>query len=80
MSAEFGWWSRDENGKRFQVRVSLFGTSLEWYRKQGHHQPWVAYGPPTEEDWDLLEAEANKRVPRRVISERNLALIRRRGA
>jgi len=80
MSAEFGWWSRDENGKRFQVRVNVFGGAIEWTRKQGHHSSWEPYGPPTPEDWDILNAEADKRVPRRIIADKTLAVIRRRGA
>lgn len=78
MSAEFGWWSRDTEGRRLQIRIEVFGTEITWKCKQGHHQPWADY-TPTPEDWEQLNAEADKRIPRRIISERIVAAIRRRG-
>jgi hypothetical protein len=77
MTTEFGWWSRDEDGKRFQVRAQIFGDDIAWSRKQGHHQPWKPYGPPTAEDWDILLGEAERRVPRRLISPAQFETIRR---
>jgi hypothetical protein len=77
MSGEFGWWTRDAEGRRFQVRVVLFGGTATWSRKQGHHQPWEPYGPPTDQDWDLLIAEAERRLPRRLLSSRQFAAIKR---
>ena len=68
MSMEFGWWSKDADGKKFQVNVSVHGGQIEWTRKQGHHQSWITYGPPNDEDWEKLIGEAGKRVPRRLIS------------
>ncbi|HKB92102.1 MAG TPA: hypothetical protein VKC60_16415 [Opitutaceae bacterium] len=78
MSAEFGWWSRDTEDRRLQIRVEVFGVAITWKCKQGHHQPWLSY-TPTPEDWDHLNAEADKRIPRRIISEKIVAAIRRRG-
>jgi hypothetical protein len=77
MTTEFGWWARDENSRRFQVRAQIFGDNITWTRKQGHHQCWQPYGPPTEEDWDILLTEAEKRVPRRLISPAQFATIKR---
>jgi hypothetical protein len=77
MTMEFGWWSRDEDGRRFQVRARFFGQSLDWQRKQGHHQLWESYGPPTGDDWDRLIAEAERRLPRRLLSPKEFAAIRR---
>ena len=79
MSAEFGWWARDADGRRLQIRVEVFGIEITWKCKQGHHQPWQPY-VPNSEDWDLLNAEADKRIPRRIISDKILAAIRRRGS
>ncbi|MFA5056778.1 MAG: hypothetical protein WC485_01580 [Opitutaceae bacterium] len=77
MSMEFGWWSRDAGGRRFQIRVTIFGGNVAWTRKQGHHQPWEPYGPPTDADWDTLMAEAERRVPRRLLSSKQFAAIKR---
>ena len=76
MSMEFGWWSSDDTGK-FQINVSIHGGNIAWSRKQGHHTSWETYGPPNEEDWDRLIAEAERRVPRRLISPKQMAEIKR---
>lgn len=77
MNAEFGWWSRDADGRRFQIRATLFGGRITWTRKQGHHQPWEPYGPPDAGDWDRLLAEAERRVPRRLLSPKQFEAIKR---
>jgi len=77
MSMEFGWWARDADGTKFQVRATIVGTNIAWTRKQGHHQPWEPYGPPTAEDWSELFAAAEDRVPRRLLSPKQLAAIKR---
>jgi len=77
MTTQFGWWARDADGRRYQVRVEIFGDALTWSRKQGHHQSWEPYGPATQEDWDILLAEAEKRVPRRLISPRQFETVKR---
>ncbi len=77
MSFEFGWWATDEDGRRFQVRAEVARDTVTWQRKQGHHQAWQAYGPPTEADWDALVEQAGRRVPRRTISPRQFEEIKR---
>ena len=77
MSMVFGWWALDAGGRKFQVRVIVTGGALTWRRKQGHHQSWATYGPPTDDDWDLLLAEAERRVPRRLLSPKQFAAIKR---
>lgn len=77
MSIEFGWWARNPETGKHQVRVTLHGGRITWKRKQGHHTPWQPYGPPTDEDWDILLAEAARRVPRRLISPRQFEAIQR---
>ncbi|OHE87980.1 MAG: hypothetical protein A3G75_00790 [Verrucomicrobia bacterium RIFCSPLOWO2_12_FULL_64_8] len=77
MTMEFGWWARDEEGRKFQIRARIFGGNIVWASKHGHHQPWGAYGPPTDEDWAKLVAEAERRVPRRLLSSKQLEAIKR---
>ena len=71
---EFGWWKKDEDGK-FQVRVRLHGGNIEWKRKQGHFQKWENYEPSEKADWERLVFEADKRVPRRLISKKQYEQI-----
>jgi hypothetical protein len=76
MSMEFGWWSKDPETGKYQVNVSVHGGNVEWARKQGHHSSWETH-LPTQEDWDRLIAEADRRVPRRLISPKQFAEIKR---
>jgi hypothetical protein len=78
MSIEFGWWNKDETGK-YQVFVAVHGGNIEWKRKQGHHQPWEPH-QPNEEDRERLVFEAEKRVPRRLISQKQFEEIKRLSA
>lgn len=76
MSIEFGWWNKDDSGVKFQVHVAIHGGNIEWLRKQGHHATWDAY-QPTEDDRARLVAEADRRVPRRLISQKQFDEIKR---
>jgi hypothetical protein len=76
MTTEFGWWARDADGRKYQVRAAIFGGTIEWSRKQGHHQSWQPLDQPTDEDWDLLIAEAERRVPRRLLSPKQFEEIK----
>ncbi|MDD3180348.1 MAG: hypothetical protein PHQ04_08355 [Opitutaceae bacterium] len=75
---EFGWWAKDDEGRKFQICADVFGRYITWRRKQGHHQPWEAY-PPSEQDWERLVAEAERRLPRRLLSKKQYELIKSRG-
>jgi len=76
MSIEFGWWNRDEDGRRYQVNAVIHGGNIEWTRHQGHHTPWDPH-EPSDEDRERLVAEASKRVPRRLITQKQFEEIKR---
>lgn len=76
MAIDFGWWKTTPEDGKFQINVSVHGGNIEWTRKQGHHTPWEEYGSPTDEDWDRLIFEAEKRVPRRLISPKQFEAIK----
>lgn len=78
MSIEFGWWNKDESGK-YQVFVAIHGGNIEWKRKQGHHAQWEVH-QPSDEDRERLVFEADKRVPRRLISQKQFDEIKRLSA
>jgi len=75
VSAHFGWWVRDPALGKFQVRAVIHGGNLAWSRKQGHFAPWEAH-QPSEEDWERLVSEAERRVPRRLLSPKQFAEIK----
>jgi hypothetical protein len=71
---EFGWWVRDPELGKFQVKAVVHGGNLEWTRKLGHFKSWEDH-PPTEEDWDKLVSEAERRLPRRLLSPKQFKVI-----
>jgi hypothetical protein len=75
MSMEFGWWNKDPELGKYQVKAIVHGGNLEWHRKQGHHTPWAVH-PPSEDDWTRLIAEAERRVPRRLLSPKQFEQIK----
>lgn len=76
MSIEFGWWNKDEDGRKYQVIAAVHGGNIEWTRHQGHHTSWEAH-TPTDEDRERLIYEASKRVPRRLITQKQFDEIKR---
>jgi hypothetical protein len=76
MSIEFGWWDKDEDGKKFQINAAIHGRNIEWTRKQGHHTSWEPHTPNDENRARLIE-EAARRVPRRLISQKQFEEIKR---
>jgi hypothetical protein len=76
MSIEFGWWNKDPEQGKYQVLAAIHGGNIRWTRKQGHHTSWLVH-TPSEADWDKLMFEAEKRVPRRLISPRQFEDIKK---
>src|SRR5688500_12351219 len=76
MSIEFGWWDKDADGKKFQINAAVHGGNIEWTRKQGHHAPWEPH-LPNDVDRARLVEEALRRVPRRLISQKQFDEIKR---
>jgi len=75
MSTEFGWWVRDPELGKFQVKAVIHGGNLAWFRKQGHFTSWEAHDP-SEDDWNRLVSETERRVQRRLISPKQFAAIK----
>lgn len=76
MSIEFGWWNRDDEGKKYQVHVAVHGGNIAWTRHQGHHTSWEPH-LPSNDDRERLISEAEKRLPRRLISQKQFDEIKR---
>jgi hypothetical protein len=76
MSMEFGWWNNNPEEGKYQVVADFHGGTIEWQRKQGHHNSWLAH-VPSEEDWERLIFEAEKRVPRRLLSPKQFDVIKK---
>lgn len=71
---EFGWWQRDDEGIKWQISVRYHGGNVTFSRKHGHHSSWEDF-EPTDTDWDKLIAEAERRVPRRLMSPKQFAAL-----
>jgi hypothetical protein len=76
MAMEFGWWDSDPEKGKYQVVVEIHGGNISWTTKQGHHTSWETY-KPGEKDWTKLLGEAERRVPRRLLSPKQFAEIQR---
>ena len=76
MSIEFGWWSKDSDGNKYQISAVVHGGNIEWTKHQGHHSSWDPFTPDDEARARLV-CEAEKRVPRRLISSKQFDEIRR---
>ena len=76
MSIEFGWWNKDPEQGKYQVNVVVHGGNIEWTRHQGHHTSWEEH-IPNDDDRAKLIYEAEKRVPRRLISQKQFEEIKR---
>jgi hypothetical protein len=75
MASEFGWWAREPELGKFQVRAVVHGGNVAWQRKKGHHTPWLDH-VPTGADWERLLEEAARRVPRRLLSPKQFSAIK----
>jgi len=60
MGMEFGWWDKDADG---------------FSRKTGHNSSWEDFAP-TDAQWDRLIGEAERRLPRRLMSSKEFALLK----
>lgn len=69
MGMEFGWWEKDEEGVKWQINVRFHGGNVVFIRKTGHHNPWQEF-EANDEHWDLLLREAEKRLPRRLMTQK----------
>ena len=76
MSIEFGWWDKDAEGRKFQINAAVHGGNIAWTRKQGHRVPWEPH-TPNDENRARLVAEALRRVPRLLISQKQFDEIKR---
>ncbi len=75
MGIEFGWWNKDPEQGKYQVHVVVHGGNIEWTRHQGHHTSWAPH-TPTDDDRERLVYEAERRVPRRLITQKQFEEIK----
>ena len=76
MSTEFGWWVRDPEAGKFQVRASFHGGAIAWTRQPTRFAGWEPH-EPTDADWEQLLETAERRVPRRLLSPKQFDAIKR---
>jgi hypothetical protein len=74
MTKEFNWWNRDPEEGKYKVKAKIHGNVLTFTRHQGHHTRWEPH-EPSDADFDRLLADAERRVPRRLISPQQMKLI-----
>ena len=67
MGMEFGWWEKDDEGKKWQINARFHGGNVVFSRHHGHHTSREDFDP-SDEQWDRLLKEAERRLPRRLMS------------
>jgi len=72
---EFGWWSKDDEDRKWQICVRFHGGNVTFSRKHGHNTSWEDY-TPADADWDRLLSEAERRLPRRLMSQKEFNRLR----
>lgn len=72
---EFGWWETDDEGKKWNVSVRYHAGHVTFSRKTGHHTGWTDFDG-NEEQWDRLLKEAEKRLPRRLMSQKEFVRLK----
>jgi hypothetical protein len=75
MGMEFGWWDKDEDGVKWHINARFHGGHVVFSRKTGHNSSWVDFAP-TDEQWDRLISEAERRLPRRLMSTKDFNLLK----
>lgn len=75
---ELGWWNRDEEGKKYQVHLEVFGGRLIWRCQRKRFEKWQDYTNPTEDDWRTALELAENRLQRRLTTKNIVEKIRRR--
>ena len=76
MSIMFGWWNKDPEQGKYEVHAVVHGGNIEWTRNQGNHTQWEPH-TPDDDDRARLIYEAEKRVPLRLISNKQFDEIKR---
>ena len=74
MGMEFGWWDKDDDVK-WQINARFHGGAVVFSRKTGHNSSWEDFAP-TDAQWDRLIGEAERRLPRRLMSAKEFALLK----
>lgn len=75
---EIGWWNRDEEGKKYQVHLRVFGGKLIFEYQPKRFEAWKPYPSPTDEDWAIVLKHAENRLVRRLTTSKVVEKIRRR--
>jgi len=75
---EIGWWNRDEDGKKYQVHLTVFGGKLIFRYQPKRFEPWRDYPSPTDEDWETALQQAERCLVRRLTTDKVVEKIRRR--
>ncbi len=72
---EFGWQDRDEDGTKWQICARFHAGHVVFSRRTGHNNGWEDY-VPTDTQWDRLISEAERRLPRRLMSTKEFERLK----
>ena len=75
MAMLFGWWEKDEEGVKWHINVRFHGGNVVFSRKTGHNSSWEDFAP-SDDQWDRLLSEAERRLPRRLMSTKEFEQLK----
>ena len=50
MNVEIGYWKRTDDGRKFKVRLRVFGGKILWEHQPARFEDWAPYPEPDDED------------------------------
>jgi len=78
MRRDVTWTERLPDRIKREVSVSFFGGKLFWHERLSTEEKWNDGMVPTEDDWERLYEEVDKRVQRRRSTLEDLDIVRKR--
>ena len=77
MRTQHVWTSRDEEGRKREVRVTKFGGQWKFQAKYRDEEKWTYYERPLTEDLRELREIVFRKYQRRRASAEDLAAVER---
>lgn len=72
---EFGWWETDDDKIKWSISVRFHGGHVTFSRKTGHNTSWEDF-EANDAQWDRLLKEAERRLPRRLMSQKEFERLK----
>jgi len=77
VKADIEWVEKLDDGSKRKTRITFLGHGkIKWQFKRSDEDGWDYTTPPSDDDWNTLEAKMEALYNRRRTSFKNLELVR----